>query len=119
MWTALLGRAVLYGHRPDRRTLLAMPAILLGLALALDVFGAASGLGAQAQWSRIGAGVAFAMLAATFGLVMVTTQHELAGIDGRLRSAITMGVVGLLALGVTLAQGGLQLPQHSRAGGAW
>jgi drug/metabolite transporter (DMT)-like permease len=113
MWTAFWARA-LYGHRPERRTLLATPVLLLGLALALDVSGAASGLGAQAQWSRIGAGVAFAITAAaTFGVVMVTTQHELASIDGRLRSAITMGVVGLLALGVTLAQGGLQLPQHS------
>ena len=111
MWTALWAR-LLYGRRPDRQTLVAMPVILLGLALALDVFGAASGLGAQAQWSRIGAGVAFAVLAAaTFGLVMVVTQHEIASIDGRLRSAITMGVVGVLALGVCLAQGGLRLPQ--------
>ena len=60
---------------------------------------------------RIGAGVAFAILAgSTFGLVMVVTQHEIAAIDGRLRSAVTMGVVGLLALVVTQLQGGLQLP---------
>jgi drug/metabolite transporter (DMT)-like permease len=111
MWTALWAR-LLYGRSPDRHTLLAMPIILLGLALALDVLGAASGLGAQAQWSRIGAGVAFAVLAAaTFGLVMVVTQHEIASVDGRLRSAITMAVVGVLALIVALAQGGLHLPQ--------
>jgi hypothetical protein len=78
MWTALWAR-VLYGTSPDRRTVLAMPVILVGLALALDVFGAASGLGAQAQWLQIGAGVGFALLAAaTFGVVMVVTQHEIA-----------------------------------------
>lgn len=113
MWTAIWAR-VLYGQRPDRRTVLATPVLLAGLALALDVFGAASGLGAQAQWSRIGAGVAFAITAAaTFGLLMVVTQHEIAALDGRLRSAITMGVVGLLALALTQTQGGLQLPRSA------
>ncbi|MFY9511468.1 MAG: EamA family transporter, partial [Rubrivivax sp.] len=57
LWTALAAWAF-YRHRPERRVLLAMPLILLGLALALDVSGAASGLGAQAQWGRIGLGVA-------------------------------------------------------------
>ncbi len=113
MWTALWAR-LLYGHRPDRRTLLAIPLLLFGLALALDVFGAASGLGAQAQWRDIGTGVAFAIGAAlAFGLVMVLTQHETAALDGRLRSAITMAVVGLLALAVTQLQGGLQLPRST------
>lgn len=56
----------------ERRVLLAMPAMLAGLALALDVFGAASGLGASAQWGRIGAEVAFAVgAAAIFGLALV------------------------------------------------
>ena len=50
--------------------------MLAGLALALDVLGAASGLGATAQWRQIGAGVAFALAAAaTFGLALVFTQH--------------------------------------------
>ncbi|MFO1330005.1 MAG: DMT family transporter [Rubrivivax sp.] len=115
MWTAMWAR-VLYRHRADRRTLLATPLLLAGLALALDVFGAASGLGAQAQWSRIGAGVAFALIAgATFGLLMVVTQHEIAGVDGRLRSAVTMAVVGVLALVVTQVLGGLRLP-HTAPG---
>jgi drug/metabolite transporter (DMT)-like permease len=110
MWTALWAR-VLYRHRPGRRTLLAIPILLFGLALALDVLGAASGLGAQAQWGRIGAGVAFAVGAALlFGLVMVLTQHEIAALDGRLRSAVTMAVVGVLAFAVTQWQGGLRLP---------
>ena len=48
--TALWAR-VLYGHRPEREVLLAMPVLLLGLALALDVLGAASGLGAAQHWA--------------------------------------------------------------------
>jgi drug/metabolite transporter (DMT)-like permease len=51
--------ALLYRHRPERAVLVAIPVIFLGLALALDVAGAASGLGARAQWSQIGAGVGF------------------------------------------------------------
>jgi drug/metabolite transporter (DMT)-like permease len=91
--------------------LLAMPAILAGLALALDVAGAASGLGARAQWSAIGAGVAFAVAAAAvFGLALVLTQHEVAEVDGRVRTATTMALVGVAALLVTQAQGGLQWP---------
>ena len=68
-----------------------MPVMLLGLALALDVFGAASGLGAAAQWGQIGVGVAFALsAAATFGMALVLTQHEAGDLDGRLRTASTM-----------------------------
>ena len=66
--TALWAR-LLYGHRPERAVLWAMPVLLLGLALALDVFGAASGLGAAQHWGQIGVGVAFALAASTtFGL---------------------------------------------------
>jgi drug/metabolite transporter (DMT)-like permease len=110
IWTALWAWAI-YRHVPARSVLVAMPVILFGLALALDVLGAASGLGAQAQWSRIGTGVALGIAAAaTFGLVLVLTQHEVADLDGRLRTAITMTIVGVLALAGTLAQGGLHWP---------
>ena len=111
LWTALWARVV-YGHRPERRVLQAMPVLLLGLALALDVLGAASGLGAAGQWGRIGTGVAFAMAAAaTFGLALVVTQHEAGGVDGRLRTATTMGLVALMAVCVAGLQGGFHLPQ--------
>ncbi len=111
LWTALWARVV-YGHRAEPRVLRAMPVMLLGLALALDVLGAASGLGAAGQWGRIGAGVAFALAAAaTFGLALVITQHEAADVDGRLRTAITMAMVGALALVAVAAQGGFALPQ--------
>ncbi len=110
LWTALWARIV-YGHRPPRRLLIAMPVLLFGLALALDVLGAASGLGAAAQWQEIGAGVAFALAAAaTFGLALVLTQHEAGDLDGRLRTATTMAIVGVMALGGIAAQGGPHLP---------
>lgn len=110
IWAALWS-ALLYRRRPERAMLWAMPVILFGLALALDVLGAASGLGAAGQWSRIGAGVAFALAAAaTFGLALVLTQHEASGVDGRVRTATTMGLAALVALAAVGAQGGFQFP---------
>ncbi len=111
IWTALWAWIV-YRQKPERAMLIAMPVILLGLALALDVLGAASGLGASDQWTRIGAGVAFALAAAaTFGLALVITQHETAEVDGRVRTATTMAMAGLIALGMVGLQGGFHLPQ--------
>lgn len=105
---------LLYRQRPPRVLLLLMPVILLGLALALDVAGAASGLGAAGQWQRIGTGVAFALGAAlTFGLALVLTQHETQGMDGRVRSCATMGIVAVLATIALAAQGGPHWPSSS------
>jgi drug/metabolite transporter (DMT)-like permease len=110
LWTALWARVV-YKHRAEPRVLRAMPVMLAGLALALDVFGAASGLGAAGQWGRIGAGVAFALAAAaTFGLALVLTQHEAGDLDGRVRTFSTMAIVGVIALAVVGAQRGFHLP---------
>ncbi len=110
LWTALWAR-LFYAHRAGRRVLLAMPVLLLGLALALDVMGAASGLGAAGQWAQIGAGVAFALAAAAlFGGALVLTQHEAADVDGRLRTALTLGLVGVLAIAAAQAQGGFHWP---------
>ena len=114
LWTALWAR-LLYRHRAERRVLLAMPVLLFGLALALDVLGAASGLGASAHWGHIGAGVGFAVAAAAlFGLALVLTQHEAVRLDGRLRTAVTLGLVALAALAVIGVQGGWQLPTAAR-----
>jgi drug/metabolite transporter (DMT)-like permease len=108
--TALWAR-VLYGHRAERAVLWAMPLMLIGLALALDVLGAASGLGAAAHWSQIGMGIAFALAAsATFGLAMVLTQHEVASLDGRLRTFSTMGLVAVFAITGALTQEGFHWP---------
>jgi len=111
IWTALWAWLI-YRRPPERALVIAMPVILLGLALALDVLGAASGLGASGQWARIGAGVAFALAAAgTFGLALVITQHEAADVDGRVRTATTMTIAGLVALAMVASQGGFHLPQ--------
>jgi drug/metabolite transporter (DMT)-like permease len=104
----------LWGQRPERAIALAMPVILLGLALALDVFGATSGLGASGQWAHIGAGVAFALGAsAVFGLTLALTQHEVAAIDGRVRTVTTLALAGAVAAVVVMSQGGPRLPQDS------
>lgn len=117
LWTALAA-FVLYRHRPERAVLLAMPLILAGLALALDVTGLASGLAAAEQWARIGTGVGFAVgAAAAFGLVLALTQHEVADLDGRVRTVASMAIVGALALAAALAGGGLQWP--AGAAGWW
>ncbi|MCB2019534.1 MAG: DMT family transporter [Rhizobacter sp.] len=111
LWTALWARIV-YKHRAEPRVLRAMPVMLLGLTLALDVFGAASGLGAAGQWAHIGVGVAFAITsAATFGLALVLTQHEAGDLDGRLRTATTLAMVAVLALAGVATQGGFHMPQ--------
>lgn len=110
--TTALWAWLIYRQRPERALLVAMPVILAGLALALDVLGATSGLGAAGQWGRIGAGVGFALAAsAAFGLALVVTQHEAGDVDGRVRTATTMAIAGLIALGTVGLQGGFHLPQ--------
>jgi len=109
--SAALWARLFYGHQPERFVVMAMPVMLLGLALALDVMGAASGLGAAAHWGQIGLGVAFAMGAsATFGLAMVLTQYEAGDLDGRLRTFTTMAQVAIWASLAAAYNGGWQLP---------
>jgi drug/metabolite transporter (DMT)-like permease len=117
LWTALWARLI-YQHSPEPRVLRAMPVMLLGLALALDVLGAASGLGAAGQWAQIGVGVGFALAAAaTFGLALVLTQHEAGDLDGRLRTASTLTLVALMAGAGVASQGGPHWPDA--AAGWW
>ena len=110
LWIAFWAR-ILYQHQPESVVLRVMPVMLGGLALALDVFGAASGLGAHGQWEVIGEGVIFALAAAAlFGIAMVLTQHELGELDGRLRTFSTMTCVAILAWLTVATQTGLHLP---------
>ena len=111
LWTALWNR-LLYRLPPERQVLLAMPVILTGLALALDVAGAASGLGMRQQWAVMGVGVAFALgAAASFGLVLVWTQHETSGLDGRVRTFFSLLLAASVATVVIGWHGGPQWPQ--------
>lgn len=83
------------GERPSRRTAVAMPAILAGLVLALDVPGVL-GAGARAleDPGRFGAGVAFALGAsASFAVALLLTTRWLGAVDGRVRTAWTMATV--------------------------
>lgn len=108
--TALWAR-VLLRQRLQRRLLVAMMALLVGLALALDVLGASSGLGMSGQWQRMGVGVAFALAASLiFSLALVLTQHGAGDVDGRLRTCVSMAVAGVVALVVVGARGGFHWP---------
>jgi drug/metabolite transporter (DMT)-like permease len=115
LWTAMWERAF-YGKSPDKAVLYALPILLSGLCLALDVFGAASGLSASAHAAQIGVGVGFGLAAgAVFGLSMVVMQYETTGLDGRVRTVNTLVIAGVMALAVIGAQGGPHWPE-SRIG---
>ena len=103
--TSLSGQRVEWGHLSQREADLNLGsmgnalAVGIGLALALNVVGLLGSAGARAQWSTGAPGIGFALGAAlSFGLVLALTQHEVAELDGRVRSAFTMGIVGLLAV---------------------
>lgn len=114
MLLALMSWAV-NGTRPPTRALVAMPVALVGLALALDLENKAGGF--AGRWGEIGGGVAFALAAAiTFATAMLLTARWLQGVDGRLRSALTMGTVAVLAFVAGTASGTLAWPQD---GFAW
>ena len=118
LWAALWNR-LLYRQPPERQVLLAMPVILCGLALALDVAGAASGLGMRQQWAVMGTGVGLALsAAASFGLVLVLTQHETTGLDGRVRTFFSLLMAASVAL-AAIGKAGRTGRKPTSAGGAW
>ena len=100
-------------ERPAPRALGAMPVALFGLALALDLQGSGSLAG---RWTEIGAGVGFALAAAvSFASAMFLSARWLKGVDGRLRSCLTMGTIAVLALATGGLTGTLALPANSLA----
>ena len=100
--------------RPSRRVLVVMPVALVGLSLALDV-GGWSGVrpqGFAGRWAEIGAGVAFALVAAvSFALALFLSNRWLGNMDGRIRSFATMSTVTVLALAVGLGGSGFAWPR--------
>jgi len=113
LMVALLAR-VIYKEVIEPKVIWIMPVMLVGLCLALDVLGAASGLGVAAHWSLIGVGVAFAFTAAlSFSFALLLTQHGTSGLDGRIRSACNMGMVAIITFVICQLQGGPNLPQHA------
>ena len=85
------------GERPSRRVLIAMPAVLFGLTLALDVVGGSGHF--SGRWTELGAGVLWAAGASvSFAMVLFLTNRWLGAMDGRLRSLLTMSVVAAVML---------------------
>ena len=103
--------------RPSSRTLIAMPVILAGPALALDVLGlGATPIPISAQAGADGAppsmipGVAFALTASlAFATAMLLTTRWLNGLDGRLRTGLLMATVAAVVLvaGLVIEASGL------------
>jgi drug/metabolite transporter (DMT)-like permease len=97
------------GERPSRRVRIAMPIALAGLALALDVAGKSGDF--AGRWAEIGAGVLWACGASvSFAMVLLLTTRWLGGMDGRLRSFLTMSVVAVVVLAGGAVTGGFALP---------
>ena len=97
------------GERPTRRVRIAMPVALFGLALALDVAGKRGDI--AGRWSEIGAGVLWASGASlSFAMVLLLTTRWLAGMDGRLRSFLSMSVVAVVTLAGGTLTNGFALP---------
>lgn len=97
------------GERPSRRVLLAMPVALLGLALALDVWGKSGDI--AGRWAEVGAGVLWAIGASvSFAMALYLITRWLGGMDGRLRSFLFMSVVAVVTLAGGAVTNGFALP---------
>ena len=102
------------GERPARRALVAMPVGLFGLALALDLQGQNGGW--SGRWTEIGVGVGYALAAAiSFAAAMLLSARWLQGVDGRLRSCLTMATVAVLAFASGAASRTLAMPADASA----
>jgi drug/metabolite transporter (DMT)-like permease len=100
------------GERPARRTAIAMPVILSGLVLALDVPGVLmSGGHTLEDPMRFAAGVGFGLAASlAFGTALLLTTRWMGAVDGRVRTLWSMGVVSAVTLAGGLAIDGFAWP---------
>ncbi|MBP8297009.1 MAG: EamA family transporter [Burkholderiales bacterium] len=101
------------GARPSRRALIAMPVVLVGLALALDAGGWSGNgrAGIAGRWDEIGAGVLFACGASlSFSAAMYLTTRWLKGVDGRLRTFLATGTIAVVMVGGSTLAGAFALP---------
>jgi drug/metabolite transporter (DMT)-like permease len=97
------------GERPSRRVLLAMPVALVGLALALDVWGKSGDI--SGRWAELGAGVLWALGASvSFAMALFLITRWLGAMDGRLRSFFSMSVVAVVTLAAGTLTDGFALP---------
>ena len=97
------------GERPTRRVLGAMPVALVGLAFALDVWGKSGDV--SGRWSEVGAGVLWGLGASvSFALALYLMTRWQGGMDGRLRSFLSMCVVAVVTLAGGTLSNGFALP---------
>jgi len=102
-------------EKPGTRVFVVIPFALVGLALALDVYGKAGDM--AGRWREIGEGVLWALAAAfSFTLVFFFNVHWLKALDGRVRTFMMMAVTAVLVILGGAAAGSLALP---RDGAGW
>lgn len=102
-------------EKPGTRVFVVIPFALVGLALALDVYGKAGDV--AGRWREIGEGVLWALGAAfSFTLVFFFNVHWLKALDGRVRTFMMMAVTAVLVIAGGAAAGSLALP---RDGAGW
>jgi drug/metabolite transporter (DMT)-like permease len=102
-------------EKPGTRVFVVIPFALVGLALALDVYGKAGDM--AGRWREIGEGVLWALGAAfSFTLVFFFNVHWLKALDGRVRTFMMMAVTAVLVILGGAAAGSLALP---RDGAGW
>lgn len=103
-------------ERPTSRMLAMMPVALAGLALALDAGGwsGRNAAGFAGRWAEIGVGVSLALGAGlAFATALFFTTRWLGDVDGRMRSFMTMGTVGVLAVVAGLSTDSFVLPRDA------
>ena len=99
-------------EKPGARVFAVIPFALVGLALALDVYGKAGDV--AGRWQEIGAGVLWALGAAlSFTLVFFFNVHWLKALDGRLRTFVMMAVTAALVVSGGIAAGAMALPRDA------
>jgi drug/metabolite transporter (DMT)-like permease len=106
------------GDQPKPRTWIAMLLALAGLLLALDVLAKLGSLANLAErWEDIGSGVLFALAAALcFATGLFLTTRWMGGVDGRVRSLLSMATVTAIVLAAGIATTGFHFP---RSGPGW
>jgi len=89
--------------RPSARAAIAMPIALVGLSIALDVWG-----------KPVGAGVLWAIAAGfAFATALFLIDLWLKAVDGRVRSALTMATVAVIVAVVGAATGAFHAPRDA------
>jgi drug/metabolite transporter (DMT)-like permease len=108
---------LLGGEQPKKRTWIAMPIVLIGLTLALDVVGKFGSIEEiRHRWRDIGPGVLYGLMASlSFATALFLTSRWMKGVDGRVRALLSMTTVGVIVLLASLATTGFAFP-HSPKG---